>query len=178
MNQSLAKPLGAPTPPATTDGRTPNLYEVWGDTVAGRDLMLSILLGGAVSLGTFGLAHVALHQVVESVQMAKAYSMLVGILGCLAGGVASAWLFKPKRLVLEQVVDPAFRQQVVAELLKEYGSLGRLEELSPHVVAELHELGLYELFREAQAQEALVREADAEPDRHLPMNASLVGGRS
>ncbi|WP_263142903.1 hypothetical protein [Pseudomonas sp. RIT-PI-AD] len=177
MNQPLAKPYGTPIPVPATAGAPLNLYEVWGDTVAGRDLMLSILIGGAVSLGTFGIAHVSLHNLVDSVQMAKAYSMLVGILGCLAGGVISARLFKPKREVLEQVVDPAFREQVVAELLKEYGSLGRLEEVTPHVIDELHELGLYELFREAQTREESARAAEAAAERQVPLGAGLVGGR-
>ena len=130
-----------------------NLYEVWGDTIDGRDLMLSIGIGAVVSLGAYFGALYLLQPIVESAQMAKTYAMLVGVLGCLGAGVISAKLFPPKRDVQEHAADPAFREQVVADLLKEYGSLGRLEDLSEEVIAELRELELYDLFREAQARE-------------------------
>ncbi|WP_242675343.1 hypothetical protein [Phytopseudomonas dryadis] len=177
MSQALAKP--AATPPSTDASRnTDNLYEVWGDTVDARHLVLSIIVGAIVSLGAYALALWLLGGIVESAQMAKAYAMLFGILGCLGGGAISAMLFKPKRDVVEHVADPAFREQVVGDLLKEYGSLGRLEDTSPEVVAELHELGLYELFREAQAREA--REGGAAPEAEADVRASLAlsGGRS
>ncbi|TFY85413.1 hypothetical protein DYL61_29615 [Pseudomonas nabeulensis] len=149
-----------------------HLYEVWGDTIDGRHLALSIGIGAVVSLGAYFAAQHLLHYVVESTQMARAYAMLIGILGCLAGGAISAKLFPPKRDVQENHADQGFREQVVADLLKEYGSLGRLEDLSPEVIAELRELELYELFREAQAREDGVR------DRPAPvLTASLSGGR-
>lgn len=130
-----------------------NLYEVWGDTIDGLDLMLSIGIGAVVSLGAYFGAYYVLQPIVESTQMAKTYAMLVGVLGCLGAGVISAKLFPPKRDVQEHAADPAFREQVVADLLKEYGSLGRLEDLSEEVIAELRELELYDLFRDAQARE-------------------------
>ena len=182
MQHVLDKPYRAPPAGQAKAPRTENLYEVWGDTIESRDLLLAIVIGGAVSLGTFGIAHFTLHNLVESAQMAKAYSMLVGILGCLAGGVLSARLFKPKRDVIEQAADPAFREQVVAELLKEYGTLGRLEDLAPEITAELHELGLYELFQDAQKREAQELEDSAraalEAEQTVAADAALNGGRA
>ncbi|EJN19090.1 hypothetical protein PMI35_05823 [Pseudomonas sp. GM78] len=151
-----------------------NLYEVWGDTIDGRDLAVSICIGAVVSLGAYFTALHLLHPIVESAQMAKTYAMLVGVLGCLAAGVISAKLFAPKRDVQEHAADPAFREQVVADLLKEYGSLGRLEGLSAEVIAELRELGLYDLFREAQAREENLHPVAA-PD--IDATSSLSGGR-
>lgn len=175
MNQELARP--ATTPPAVTRD-TNNLYEVWGDTVDSRHLVLAILVSSVVSLGTYALALWILADIIESAQMAKAYAMLFGILGCLGGGTISALLFKPKRDVIEHAADPAFREQVVNDLLKEYGSLGRLEETSPEVIAELRDLGLYELFRDAELREQAAREsaADAGGDAHASLQSS--GGRS
>jgi hypothetical protein len=182
MQHVLDKPHRAPPAGGGKEPRQENLYEVWGDTIESRDLLLAILIGGAVSLSTFGIAHFTLHNLVESAQMAKAYSMLVGILGCLAGGVLSARLFKPKRDVIEEAADPAFREQVVADLLKEYGTLGRLEDLSPEMTAELHELELYELFREAQEREAKEQEESAraalEAEQQVAANVALSGGRA
>lgn len=151
-----------------------NLYEVWGDTIDGRDLAVSIIIGAVVSLGAYFTALHFLNPIVESAQMAKTYAMLVGVLGCLLGGVISAKLFAPKREVQEHAVDPAFREQVVADLLKEYGSLGRVEDLSAEVIAELRELGLYELFREAQAQD---EHSHPLPAAGVEANSRLSGGR-
>ena len=106
-----------------------NLYEVWGDTVDSRHLLAAIAVGAACSLGTFFLAEHLLTGWVESTQMARAYAMLLGILGSLLGGGISAWLFKPKRHVVEQVSDPAWRLQVIEELRAEYGGLGQLAGL-------------------------------------------------
>lgn len=154
------------------------LYEVWGDTVDSGHLIMSILIGACVSLGTFYLAQYLLLGVVESEQMARAYAMLTGILGCLAGGVISAVLFKPKREVVEHLADLTFRQQVLADLAAEHGTLGRLDELPPEVVAEMRELALYDLFREAEAAER--NDATEAPASFevLPTQASLSGGRS
>lgn len=149
-----------------------NLYEVWGDTIDVRDLALSIGIGAVVSLGSYFTALQLLHSLVESAQMARTYAMLTGVLGCLAGGAISARLFAPKRDVQENVADQSFREQVVADLLKEYGSLGRLEDLSAEVIAELRELELYELFRAAQAREEGERVVEQPTHR-----ASLSGGR-
>ncbi|MBG0846831.1 hypothetical protein DP090_008155 [Pseudomonas sp. MDMC216] len=175
MTQELARPAATPS---DVTRHTNNLYEVWGDTVDSRHLVLAILISAVVSLGTYALALGILADILDSAQMAKAYAMLFGILGCLGGGTISAFLFKPKRDVVEHVADPAFREQVVNDLLKEYGSLGRLEETSPEVIAELRDLGLYELFRDAQRREEGAREsaADTEVDEHASLQPS--GGRS
>lgn len=178
MSQELAR-IAATPPSADAARNTDNLYEVWGDTVDARHLVLAITVSAIVSLGAYGLALLILGGLVESAQMAKAYAMLFGILGCLGGGAISAMLFKPKRDVVEHVADPAFREQVVGDLLKEYGSLGRLEDTSPEVVAELHELGLYELFREAQAREEQARDnGPVEADADTRDALALSGGRS
>ncbi|GGJ91436.1 hypothetical protein [Pseudomonas matsuisoli] len=172
MSHPLDKPVST-----TRAVRQYDLYEVWGDTIDARHLILAIVVGAVVSLGAYTIGLWVLSHLVESAQMAKAYAMLFGILGCLGGGAISALLFKPKRNVVEHVADPAFRQQVVNDLLKEYGSLGRLEDTSPEVAAELHELELYELFREAQAKEERDNGVRAETDSSASPNLALNGGR-
>lgn len=127
-----------------------NLYEVWGDTVDSRHLLAAIAVGAACSLGAFFLAEHLLTGWVESTQMARAYAMLLGILGSLVGGGVSACLFKPKRHVVEHIADPAWRQQVIEELRVEYGGIGQLSDLPPEVRAELRELGLEQLFDDAE----------------------------
>ncbi|MDR6958025.1 hypothetical protein J2W43_002006 [Pseudomonas brassicacearum] len=122
------------------------LFEVWGDTVDGRHLIYSIGIGAIVSLGTFSLAQYLFVGWVDSLQMARAYAMLVGIVGCLAGGAISASMFKPKRHVVEHLADPAWRSAILIELENEYGPLGNLTDLPPATIAELREMDLYDLF--------------------------------
>ncbi|MCA1322854.1 hypothetical protein [Herbaspirillum sp. alder98] len=137
---------------ASGSGGGYNLFEVWGDTVDARHLGLSIGIGAAISLGLYALAEFSLRRLMDNAQMAHAYAMLGGIVGCLLGGIVSALLFKPKRVVQEEVADEAFRATVLADLTKQYGDLGRLEDVAPEVLAEMKELGLYDMFLQAQQQ--------------------------
>lgn len=141
------------------------LYEVWGDTVDRRHLVYAIVIGAVVSLGAFFLAQRLLLGWAASPQIARAYAMLVGILGCLAGGVISAMLFKPKRQVVEHQADPAWRAQVLHDLQREYGDLGTLADLPPEALAELREMDLLALFAEHE---------NASPGRQ-PGSAPAVG---
>lgn len=148
------------------------LFEVWGDTVDGRHLIYSIAIGAVVSLGAFYFAQYLLVGWVESAQMARAYAMLVGIVGCLGGGVISAMLFKPKRNVIEHLTDPAWRAKILIELENEYGPLGSISDLPPATVAELREMDLYELFADYEKNRA------APVDGQTDSPAAVVGAVS
>src|SRR4051812_47115472 len=130
---------------STTAG-TGGLVEVWGDTVNVAHLGWSIIVGSVISLSGYFLASRLLTAVVASHEMARAYAMLVGLAGCLISGVVCARLFAPKREVVEQGADPFWREEVLAQLVAETGSLGSIADLPPVAVQELKELGLYELF--------------------------------
>lgn len=147
----------------------PDLYEVWGDTVNGRHLMCAIAIGAVVSLGAFFIAQYLLVGWVANAQMARAYAMLVGIVGCLAGGAISARLFKPKRHVVEHQADPAWRAQVLLELEREFGDLGKLSDLPPATIAELKEMDLYTLFADHE------KNAAAAPTARPAEPASVTG---
>jgi hypothetical protein len=154
----------------------PDLYEVWGDTVDGRHLVYAIGIGAVVSLSAFFIAqHLLLHWI-ASVQMARAYAMLIGIVGCLTGGAISAVLFKPKRNVVESQADPAWRAQVLVDLQNEFGDLGRLADLPPATIAELREMDLYDLFE----QHERTAEGSVKSDellRHAPLSVMTPGGK-
>lgn len=140
-----------------------NLFEVWGDTIDARHLASAIVIGAAISLGAYVLTRWGLNLVIEDAHMVHAYSMLGGIVGCLAGGVVSAMLFKPKRTVVEEVVDEQFRQAVLADLRKQYGHIGSIDDLSPEVAEELQELGLYEMFAQASDAQHSAKDSLAAP---------------
>jgi multidrug transporter EmrE-like cation transporter len=142
-----------PQPVASPSGVDPSrytLFEVWGDTVDSKHLGIALIVGAVCSLGAYAIALWVLGRIVADAQMVHAYAMLGGIAGCLLGGVISALLFEPKREVIEEAADAAYRETVIADLAKQYGSLGRIEDLPPEIAFELRELGLYDAFREAQ----------------------------
>ncbi|CAO3359213.1 hypothetical protein [Azospirillum palustre] len=126
--------------------KTGRLIEVWGDTVDSVHLGLAMAIGCAISLGAFLLANRILAGLVAAPEMARAYSMLVGLAGCLVAGALCARLFPPKREVVDRAADPAWRETLMAELRAEPGGFGRLADLPPAAVAELKEMGLYDLF--------------------------------
>lgn len=152
-----------------------DLYEVWGDTVRGRHLIYAIAIGAVVSLSAFFLAQSILLGLVDSPQMARAYAMLVGILGCLAGGAISAALFKPKRHVVEHQADPAWRSQVLCDLQNEFGDLGKLSDLPPAVLDELREMDLLELFADHEKAQAELQANTQQPVHYAP-KLSVNGG--
>lgn len=142
------------------------LAEVWSDTVDLRHLAWSIVIGVAISVAAFVAAGHWLRGLASSVELAHAYAMLAGLAGSVIAGVVCARLFPPKREVVEDtsLADPAWREEVLAELANEPGGLGTLDDLPPAALQELRELGLQEFFagqvetrtpRTARAKEAL-----------------------
>ncbi|GAB5096842.1 hypothetical protein [Caballeronia sp. HLA56] len=157
MEQQLAAPQRghrATTNAAEADYK---LVEIWGDTVDTRHLAWSVVLGIAISYGTFAAANRVLAAYVPDPAMARAYAMLVGLAGCLIAGAVCAKLFRPKREVIEEAHGAAGREEVLAQLASEAGGLGRVADLPPAVAAEMKELGLYELFADYEKR-ADVRE--------------------
>lgn len=136
-------------------GMRPRYAEVWGDTVDTVHLGWSVLIGVAVSFGAFELALRVLQPLVAQAAMGRAYAMLVGLGGCLVSGAICARLFKPKRIVVEQEAsDEGMRAELVERLVAEAGSQGSIATLPAYVAAEMKEVGLYDLFAEAEARRA------------------------
>jgi hypothetical protein len=123
------------------------LVEIWGDTVDTGHLAWAIGIGTVVSLSGFLVARQVLAGMVGTPELARAYAMLAGLVGCLVSGVICAVLFAPKRNVVEgHGGDPAWREEVLAQLAQEHGGLGSLASLPPAVVQEMKELQIYDLF--------------------------------
>lgn len=132
----------------------PRYAEVWGDTVDLGHLAWSVLLGISVSLGAFLAGKSVLSAWVADVAIARAYAMLVGLAGCLLSGVICAFLFKPKRDVMEHSSDESERLHVLEQLAAESGGLGSISDLSPAARAEMAELGILDLFASYEASHA------------------------
>ncbi|WGP06064.1 hypothetical protein QFE97_18405 [Bacillus subtilis] len=65
-------------------------------------------------------------------------------------------LFKPKRVITTSDSDTRNRQEILDEIVEEYGDLGDPRELRPAVQEEVRALGLFDALvenHEARAQE-------------------------
>lgn len=136
-----------------------HLVEIWNDTADTRHLGWAIVLGVAISISGFLLANRMLTGFVPDASLARAYAMLAGLAGCIIAGAICAFIFPPKRSVVEDSeLDPAWRNEVLAELASERGGLGTPADLSPASAQELRELGLYDAFADYQPEKAIVAE--------------------
>ncbi|ESH86936.1 MULTISPECIES: hypothetical protein [unclassified Cupriavidus] len=164
------KPAGSP------------LVEVWGDTANPRHLACAIVIGGALSLAAFAIASRILTELVRTPELARAYAMLAGLAGCVLAGFICACLFKPKRVVTEDisatgsVTAGAAREQALDRLAEESGGLGTMADLPAATVQELRELQLYELFaaRERGATAAASQAEAAIPDAAAPVRPNAA----
>lgn len=139
---------------------TRQLVEVWGDTADTRHLAWAIVIGIGISLTGFLIASRILVAHVSSPELARAYAMLAGLAGCVLSGVICAFIFQPKRDVVEGAAsDPAWREEVVAQLAEEHGGLGSMDDLPPVVAREMKELEIYELFAQHDPAHATNRKA-------------------
>lgn len=162
-----------------TDGRITRrpwrLVEVWGDTADQSHLAWSIGIGIVVSLAGFLIANSVLKSNVASAELARAYAMLAGLAGCVAAGVICAFLFAPKREVVEGAgADPFWREEVLSKLAEQYGDLGSVADLPPAVVKEMKELEIYDLFANFKPASGMADAALDHAKRAASGTASVV----
>ncbi|WP_063061203.1 hypothetical protein [Nocardia sienata] len=147
---AAATPVDPPTAEPVSGREHPQYLEVWGDTVVGRHLAVSVVIGVGVSLSALLLADRAFSSFVSNDSLADAYALLVGIAGCVIAGLICGRLFRPKRIVVTEVSEDAAVGEVIAALREERQGLGSLDDLPAHTRRELDELGLRERFTEAE----------------------------
>ncbi|RWR26499.1 hypothetical protein D2T29_20510 [Sinirhodobacter populi] len=134
--------------PARATAQEGQLAEVWGDVVSRPQLGRAIVIGAVVSVAVYWIALHTIAPMAETPAIGKALAMLAGVLGCLVGGTISARLFRPKRVVVEEVPAGAtWQTEILDQIEQEGGPFGRVEDLPPAVVREMKDVGLYEVFR-------------------------------
>lgn len=118
--------------------------EVWGDTVVIKELFTAVIIGIVLTMA-FYLAGTKLFVGNPNIEvsLAKGYSLLIGIVGCLLSGVISAKLFKPKRNIEEKL-----ERGEVDEILKLAGmtveeEAEALGKVSPEIIAEMEDLEMW-----------------------------------
>ncbi|MGQ3673854.1 hypothetical protein ACT6QG_15825 [Xanthobacter sp. TB0136] len=134
--------LAEKPPAAETD-----LAEVWGDIVSRRQLAISLVIGGAVSIAFYFTALRLLTGIGSTPAIDRALAMLVGIVGCLVGGFICAQIFKPKRHLSEDADgSDAWRMEILQQIESEEGEIGDARALPAVVQQEMKEVGLFDLF--------------------------------
>lgn len=138
---------------ATSLENNDELVEVWGDTVSFPALLKSILIGAVLSVTCFYLSKWILVQLVADKNLAHAYSMLCGLLGCILAGFICSILFKPKREILESNNESMeWFETLMKQWEVEEKSIGSVDGLPERIVQELKELNLYDAFVEHARQ--------------------------
>lgn len=123
--------------------------DVWGDTVNLRHLASGMVIGIVISLAFYigALKLIQGNFPKLPVNLMTAYSLLMGIVGCIISAVVSAKLFKPKRTLNEEEFSEADRNIILDELKVDRAKEAEeLKTVEPAVVAEMKSLQLYELF--------------------------------
>ncbi|MBM6591518.1 hypothetical protein [Brevibacterium sp. RIT 803] len=125
----------------------PQLLEVWNDTVDSKHLVGSIAIGIGVAVPAFLISD-HFFTTTGDPELGHSYALLIGIVGCIVGAVISGILFKPKRVITESEADTRNRQEVIDEVVEEYGDLGDPRDLKPAVQEEIRALGLFDALVE------------------------------
>lgn len=125
----------------------PQLLEVWNDTVDSKHLVGSIAIGIGVAVPAFLISD-HFFTTTGDPELGHSYALLIGIVGCIIGAVISGILFKPKRVITESEADTRNRQEVIDEVVEEYGDLGDPRDLKPAVQEEIRALGLFDALVE------------------------------
>ncbi|MDF3305547.1 hypothetical protein P3H15_10990 [Rhodococcus sp. T2V] len=145
-----SQPASQAPPPTDDQTSRPRYLEVWGDTVAGRDLAVSVVIGIVVSVCALLGATAFFHSFVTDSSLADAYALLVGIAACLVAGVVSGKLFRPKRNIAVDSSEGDKVGDVIRVLQEERQGLGSVSDLPAQTVQELKDLDLYDRFAEAE----------------------------
>ncbi|WP_166975092.1 hypothetical protein [Brevibacterium atlanticum] len=125
----------------------PQLIEVWNDTVDSRHLVGGIAIGVGIAVPAYLIADRAFASSGDEA-LGHSYALLVGIVGCILGAVIVGFMFKPKRVITTTAVENRSRQDVIDEIVEEYGDLGDPRELGPAAQQEVRELGLFDALLE------------------------------
>lgn len=131
----------------STETPSKNKYlEILGDTIVPNQLLFSIIISVAVSLGGYNLG-LWFFPSIASVNMVASYSLLLGISGTVLSLLVCSFIFKPKRILIEEETSTNSMKEVFEDLQLDADEELALIENDPVTKKELEELGVLEHFR-------------------------------
>ncbi|MCS0789026.1 MULTISPECIES: hypothetical protein [Cytobacillus] len=130
-----------------TQNNGKNMYlEILGDTILPNHLLLAIIISVGISLGGYNIGLWLLPSI-ASAQMVPSYSLLLGISGSVLSLVICSFVFKPKRILIEEETSTESMIEVFKDLQLDPREELKLIEDDPITKKELEELGVLNHFR-------------------------------
>ncbi len=126
--------------------------EILGDTIVPNQLLLSIIISIAISLGGYNLG-LWFFPSIASENMITSYSLLLGITGTVLSLLFCSMIFKPKRILIEEETSFESMREVFEDLQLDAREELRLIEDDSITQKELEELGVLEHFRALGGEE-------------------------
>jgi hypothetical protein len=143
----------------------PVLISVWGETVKTRNLCLALLISVPSTLIGLLVAEKILAGVMEDGEIAKTYSLLIGLAIVVTTAVISARMFRPQRIVTTGDAGQSTTfEEALEELAEGEGGLGHTDLVPAYVQQEMRSLRLHDAFVEAERR-ATVPDLSAAPDQ-------------
>ena len=120
--------------------------EILGDTVLPNQLFLAIILNIVICLGSYNFG-LWFFPKISSESMVASYSLLLGIIGTVLSLALCSFIFKPKRILMEEDTSYEGLKEVFQDLQLDPQEELALIENDPIIKTELEELGVLNQFR-------------------------------
>lgn len=125
----------------------PVYTEVWGDTVVISELLWSAVICIVATMACYFIGNkIFLGREGMEIGLAKGYSLLIGILGCVLSAIVCAKLFKPKRRVEERLEQEDILHVLEAAGITPEEEAEALSKVDPQIIKEMEDLELYSLL--------------------------------
>lgn len=136
----------------SADSKPLALSEVWGETVALRNLALALAISAPTTIVAFLVARWLLESNMEDQKRADTFSLLIGLFVVVVCAVICARLFPPQRVVTTVDAEQSSTfEETLHELAADEGGLGAVADLPDEVQREMHDLDLYDAFAHAES---------------------------
>lgn len=117
--------------------------ELWGDRVTLKELLIAAVIGIVLTMGCYlAASSYFLNNPDIEPGLAKGYSLMVGIGGCILSAAISSRLFQPKRIIVDkaEAADVAGALEAAGSTME--AEIEGIRNASPESVREMERLGL------------------------------------
>ncbi|WP_052126206.1 hypothetical protein [Ureibacillus massiliensis] len=126
--------------------------EILGDTISGNQLITAIIFSVLISLAGFLIGQWIFPQIADE-QMVDSYSLLLGIAGTVIMLVINSFIFRPKRILVDEEISYENMEEVFSSLQLDIDEELRLIEEDPTTKKELEDLGVLSIFNSKRKED-------------------------
>lgn len=126
--------------------------EILGDTISGNQLITAIIFSVLISLAGFLIGKWIFPQIADE-QMVDSYSLLLGIAGTVIMLVINSFIFRPKRILVDEEISYENMEEVFSSLQLDIDEELRLIEEDPTTKKELEDLGVLSIFNSKRKED-------------------------